>query len=179
MFDHIKPHLELVAVIVAAIAACVLFGQMIAMQRQLGIMQADQRPWVGLNGIDPIADKADPTATLAYVLEVKNGGKSPAMNAKIKIKGAPGDCSQISLPTQPCDGDDCTFDGIMMLPEVPIGARVPKIGEPTIKPGSDVCLILRVDYQDADGASHKTGVCLVQSSTGTRSCKFPNSNYAD
>jgi hypothetical protein len=126
MLNRIKPYLELAAVVVAAIAACVLFGQMIAMQRQMGIMEADQRPWVGLNGIDPISDKADPNTIIAYMLEVKNGGKSPAMNAKIKIKGGAGDCTQISVPTQPCDGDDCTFDGVMMLPEVPLGGRVPK-----------------------------------------------------
>jgi hypothetical protein len=144
------------------------------MQRQLTVMETDQRPWVGLDGIDPSR-----TNDFFYLVKLANAGKSPAMSARVIIIGGAGDCTEFAVPRQPCEGDRCTFNNVEMLPNVPLGARIPRFGEPAPTPGGEVCLIARVDYEDTDGKPHKTGICLIQSPAGQRSCAEPNSNYAD
>jgi len=129
-----------------------------AMQGQLDVMKADHRPWVGLSSIVP---NPDASSTIA----VKNAGKSPAMNVRVKIFGHTDEGKPISVPAQPCS-EDCTFHNIEMLPDIQLSDRVPRTDKPLPQAGTALWLGIRADYEDAEGSPHKTGVCLIQKSPG-------------
>jgi hypothetical protein len=156
-----------------AVAAGVGIAQWFILSGTLDEMRADQRPWVGLSGIT-----TNPTDSSAIVA-IKNGGKSPALNVRLKIFGHPYDGKAFSIPTQPCD-DDCTFRGIEMLPDVQLSDRIPRTGEILPQSGTPIWLGVRADYEDANGRPYKTYVCLIQKGPMKLStCPDPKSNYAD
>jgi hypothetical protein len=97
--------------------------------QQIQIMKDDQRPWVGLGNIRPIAENPNSTIVVAYYIDVKNTGKSPALNADVRFIGAPGDCSKFSIPKQRCKGDECDFRGVELLPGSTAGTRIPRAWE--------------------------------------------------
>jgi hypothetical protein len=128
----------------------------------------------GLNGINPQNDHT-------YFVVIINGGKSPATNTNVRIfDWAEGD-QKLTFPTNPCT-NDCNLRGIEMLPNMPLGIRVPPVGSLREPP---IWLVARIDYSDTQGKPHKTGICLVVNAVPPaeareiRSCPAPGSNYAD
>lgn len=156
-------------------------AQQAVMSAQVSEMQIEQRPWVGMHGIEPISSPLLPkdSPSVAYFLVLVNAGKSPAMGVNIKIDGGPGDCSLYVIPKQRCSGSECTFENLEMLPNVPVGRRIPSFINGPVRIGGEICLIARADYTDPTGRPHKTGICLIHSPRGDRRCSDANSNYAD
>jgi hypothetical protein len=63
----------------AAVASAWIFqGQLTAMQEQLAVMKADQRPWVGLERFEPSSAASGQGFEFAAI--VKNTGKTAATN---------------------------------------------------------------------------------------------------
>jgi hypothetical protein len=164
--------IEVAAVLAIFLTAIFALGQQHVMQNMLENMQANQRPWVGLNGITPIDQSS------AVLFQIINSGHAPAMNMKVKISYHVENGQLLQLPATACT-DDCTFRGIQLLPNVPLTVRLPKAEEPLIPEGLPIWYIARVDYDDASGKHHKTGICLIKKDADTRACPITNSNYAD
>jgi hypothetical protein len=143
-------------------------------------IKTDQRPWVGLSGIEPIPESS---RVAAYGVTIANSGKSPALKADIQIIGGPGDCSKRSIPRERCRDTECIFRGIEILPQTSKTDRIPRIEEsvwtPLVGPEYLACFIIRADYEDSYGKSHKTGICMTFSTLFSRTCPNPDSNYAD
>lgn len=152
--------------LVAAVAA--IFSGW-AFYSQLTQMRHDGRPWVGIGYIGyPEADTA---------IQFMNGGKSPALNISMAAyawePSTPDD--RPILPTARCEAD-CRIQGLTLLPNIPFQFVLSHD-----KRDRTIWLIGRADYDDIDGAPHKTGVCLlhIAGSHDVRDCPIPNSNYAD
>ena len=142
-------------------------------QEQLALIHAEQRPWMGLMGIQPL-----PNSTAFYV-NIVNSGKTPAIGTNVLISGVPGE--KVFVSDQPCDAE-CDIRNLVMLPGVPISLRVPKIGEPDPPRDIPFWIRVRIDYADTGGQSHKTGICLrilPDSGRSIVACPSPVSNYAD
>jgi hypothetical protein len=134
-------------------------------------MEADQRPWIGFTGIS-VKDNAG----FIYA-SVANSGKSPALNTFIVISGHAGKCAvNERSPVGVCT-TSCSFTG-MLLPNVPILVRVPRLGESAIGSDSNVCIIGRADYLDGD-KPRESGFCFTYSHEGVEPCKAEHSNYAN
>ena len=148
--------------------------QLEAMQGQLDAMKSDQRPWIGLLGIDPLQDAN------AVMVKIVNGGKSPALNVRASILGGQIGTDTIQFPGKPC-GSDCTLAGIEMLPNVPLGRRIPPLNQVPVAASAKIWVVVRVDYSDTDGGRHTTGVCLIRIPPygDMQSCPGPYSNYAN
>ncbi len=142
--------------------------------RQLDEMRADQRPWVGLDGIQPIQG-----ANAIYV-SITNSGKSPALHTRAIVSGGAIKKFPISIPDRPCDVD-CTFTDIVMLPNVPLKRRVPPNGEAQATANDQIWFSVRVDYQDTEGLPHHYRSCLIiiPPYNDTKSCPEPYRDYAD
>jgi hypothetical protein len=172
LWEKRKFLIEVAAVLVIFLTAIFVLGQQHIMQATLDAIEADHRPWVGLHSIMPV------DRSTSVLFQVVNSGHSPALNAKVKIYSRIENGQLIQLPVSAC-GDDCTFRGIEMLPNVPFTARLPKIEEAPIPEGTPVWYIARIDYDDANGRHHKTGICLIKKDADTRACPIANGNYAD
>jgi len=159
-------------VIVGVITGGVLALQAVTLINQLDEMRNDQRPWIGLDGIVSAGNGT-------YIVTIINGGKSPAMKVNVVFDGGAGDCSKFSIPHQICEGDKCSLRNMVLLPLLKYGGRIPRLQDPLVLSGQDVCIIVRADYQDVAGSPHKTGICLIYNSVSVRSCREPDSNYAD
>ena len=149
--------------------------QAIAMQGQLDVMKTDQRPWVGLRGIDNIPNSS------AKMLVFSNGGKAPAMNASVFVSGVSEGDDTLVIPEAACEST-CTFRGIELLPNVPLAVRVPRVGQPDPTADIPFWLVARIDYVDSEGHPHKTGICfriMPDAGHSITDCPAPNSNYAD
>jgi hypothetical protein len=94
-------------------------------------IKTDQRPWVGLAEIDPIPESRGSSKVVAYHIDMLNTGKSPALKADIRFIGGPGDCSKYSslIPRQRCNGDECNFRSIEILPGNREGSLIPRVDE--------------------------------------------------
>jgi hypothetical protein len=152
--------------------------------QQVRLMKNDQRPWIGLSAIHHNEEGQGVFAqVIDYQVNIANGGKSPALKAYIIMTGGPGDCSKYQFPTQRCEADQCTFRGIEMLPGTSKGMRIPNVEKtretPLIGPNFEACFIIRADYEDTDGGTHKTGICMVFSRLASRTCPDPDTNFAD
>jgi hypothetical protein len=150
---------------------CVGVSQYIIFDRQLAAMEDDQRPWVGMGFAGYPPDSP-------FQIQFINGGKSPAFDVSIMASASPYDDSV--EPTIPVDRCllNCKVAGVEMLPSVPYQFVLLRLSAGQDIPG---WIIARVDYADANGHRHKTGVCLYHSPArhDLVACKRPNSNYAD
>ena len=153
----------LALVVVSIITAFIFYDQLVAMRK-------DGRPWVGLSGINPLN-----TQQVFFI--ISNSGKSPALHVTAKIEG-----TILSNDGQPLDmsacQNDCFLDDVEMLPNVPMGRKIPPAPVPA---GAEFRMFARIDYEDSDGGSHHTRICLIDKYPflDMRSCPEPNSNYAD
>jgi hypothetical protein len=68
-----------------------------------------------------------------------------------------------------------------LLPNVPIGRRIPAIEISVPSTPEPIWMIVRIDYDDDRGKAHHTGICLIKMPPGgdIKGCPNPNSNYAD
>ena len=137
---------------------------------QYKAMEADQRPWVGLNNLGENPDSSK-------VVVLLNGGRSPAREVSVSISDKVTFRPE-TLPNARCV-KDCRISDIEMLPNVPLVIRIPKIGMPVPPPDSPFWIVIRIDYKDTENGSHATGICLVKTGPDLSSCDIPNSNYAD
>ena len=141
-----------------------------ALQGQLSVLRAQQRPWVGVGFVGYPPDQPPQ-------LQFKNAGNSPAFKVSITaFAWTPTDNADTPvLPTEHCT-HDCKAADFMMLPNVPVQFILSRDTSDVV-----VWVIGRADYEDADGHSHKTGVCMVHYPTthDVRGCPLPHSNYAD
>jgi hypothetical protein len=156
------------AAAVGAVAIIVGSGDASDTRRE---MQIEGRPWIGLSGINPRTAPGKPDEIADFMIVLSNGGREPAFNAKVRITGGPGDCDQVVIPRTPCDKSTCVFDGLMMMPNTPFGRAIPYAAK--------LCVVARVDYTDAAGKPHKTGICFIHTKELNAGCTIPDSNYAD
>lgn len=133
---------------VTALASCLAIGNSLN----------EQRPWVAISAINMT------NGSRSVVLSIKNGGKSPAFHVRAHIYG--GIVGGHTSFEQTACANDCTFTDITLLPDVPFGARVPKLEEKSAGPTDSLWLFVRVDYRDGLNFFHTTQVCLVQSPLG-------------
>ena len=147
------------------------------LERQLIILQEEQRPWLagGFVGYPPDGP---------FQLQFVNGGKSPALNVAIfakVISGAFTDPPQ--LPKSRCTAD-CKIDGFVLLSGVPfqmVLLRDQVAVNPIAFRDVPAWIIGRADYEDTQGVKHSTGVCLFHrpESHDLVACPMLNSNYAN
>lgn len=135
-------------------------------------MNAEHKPSVGMSGIQDIKDSTN------VIVTFQNAGKAPAFGVRIAISAK---AQGLGAPTvfKTACVDDCRISDFEMLPNVPLGFRVPRSTEPEIPIGAIQRIVIRVDYVEEDGTPHKTGICLLKSATDLASCPEPNSNYAE
>jgi hypothetical protein len=172
--DRKRASRETKMLILVGVTAFFAFGSDWIFYRQLSGMRDDQRPWVGLHGVDHVQNAN------AFMVSIINSGKSPAMHVRAVITGGPVGVAPIQVPDKAC-GSDCTFDDIVMLPNVPIGRRIPPLGEPLALFSAQIWIAIRVDYSDTAGAVHSYRACFIEVPPygDTKSCPKPNRNYAD
>jgi hypothetical protein len=168
--------------------------------RQVGIMEADQRPWIGMAsvGIDQRFDFANGGH---FILEIGNSGRSPALEVTVTLLNWNTDIKTVAFPIPECTSE-CRIENIEMIPGSGLGMTIPNIeGEPSPLPkaGDTGYIIARIDYKDSRGNGHITGMCFkIPTSLGSGtpappppfgngkpavnftpiSCAAPNSNYA-
>jgi hypothetical protein len=137
--------------------------------RQLAVMRADQRPWIGAGNIGLPPDGP-------FSIQFINSGKSPALNVTISAFLWEPDKEEHppQLPTSRCTSS-CKFIGVEMLPNVPYTFVLGR------GPDENGWIIARADYEDADGSSHQTLICMAHSSAmhDLRNCPIKGSNYAN
>jgi hypothetical protein len=172
-----------IGTIVLAVVSC----------RQVGIMEADQRPWVGADftGLDQHTDFA---TSGHFFLDIANSGKSPAFDVTVTLLKWNADINQVQFPIKKCNAGECRIEHLEMLPGLHLGLLIPEIdASPLPKAGDTGFIIARIDYQDSVGTAHVTGICvkIVTAFTAnpsrpgnnsiavtSTSCATPNSNYA-
>jgi hypothetical protein len=71
--------------------------------KQIILMQEDERPWVGahISTIPPPPNSKD----LYFGAEISNTGKSPAFNARVSFKKWNDDPKTITFPIEQCEGE--------------------------------------------------------------------------
>lgn len=157
----------------AIVTAIVGVFQWLAISGQLSEMRRDDRPWIGINAITPLQDGS------GVLVVVQNAGKEPAFQANIEITGNVIGVRGAPTNDAPCS-NNCTFRNMLLLPGVPLGARVPRTYERQLGPGESLRIIVRADYLDSDGNSHKTGACIDRTSQGEEvTCHEAKTNFAD
>jgi hypothetical protein len=164
--------------------------------RQTGIMEADQRPWIGVVATD--LDQRFDFVNVGghFNLEITNSGRSPALNVTITFLKWNTDINTVQFPIGKCNAGECRIENLEIIPGMRFSMLIPESEElPLPKAGDTGYIIARIDYQDSKGTPHVTGVCLkiptklimlnpprngftsITVFTPT-SCAAPNSNYA-
>jgi len=161
--------------------------------RQIGIMEADQRPWVGVKS-EGIVDSPEFITGGYYHLEIVNSGKSPALDVTVTLLNWNTDINNVQFPIPKCTSE-CREQNMEMVPGFYSGMLIPEIDKtPLPKAGDTGYIIARVDYHDSKGTPYVTGICyksittvvttVVNNVNKTRvidtntSCAVPKSNYA-
>jgi len=181
--------LEKVGVIAAIIAAALAGLSAWIFYGQLDEMWADQRPWIGLMGIQTFDESM--TTGFGYGVEIVNTGKSPAFEVSFSVQDWRQDPNNPHIPSEKCV-TDCAMKNLVMPPGGIEGMRVPLLGKPRPKVGDVAWIIVRVDYRDLKHEWHKTKICftatarLVSDDQNRQrlavdqvACPIPDSNYAD
>src|SRR5579859_4293928 len=107
--DHAKQHhehiwerrrfwLDVAAVLVAAFAAYILFGQLNAMNGQLGEMQAEQRPFIFVKQVSalPGTDQASKAPIWYFGFRWENSGNNPPKHLVLYLK-----CGTVKFGSEP------------------------------------------------------------------------------
>ena len=120
----------------------------------------DQRPWVGMTAIQPETENPISRTALYHKIIITNSGKSPAFHVMVGAGEWNKDPHSMTFPTKKCD-EDCVGRSIEILPGTGLTFEFPS---PDISPPPQVSdivwVVLRIDYEDSDGAPHKTGLCV-------------------
>ena len=164
--------------------------------RQVGIMEADQRPWIGVVATD--LDQRFDFVNVGghFNLEITNSGRSPAFDVSITLLKWNTDINTVQFPIAKCNASECRIENMEIVPGMRFSMLIPQSEElPLPKAGDTGYIIARIDYQDSKGTPRVTGVCLKIPTTlimlnpprngftsmtviTSTSCAAPNSNYA-
>ena len=159
--------------------------------RQVRIMEADQRPWIGASsmGLDERFDFINVGGH--FYLALANSGRSPALNVSVTLLKWNTDINTVQFPIGKCNAGECRIENLEIVPGMRFSMLIPENDViPLPKVGDTVYIIARVDYQDSSGTPHVTGICfkfptkLVRNGTSSitestpTSCPASNSNYA-
>jgi hypothetical protein len=158
--------------------------------RQVGIMEADQRPWIGMGTVGPVPTPEFLSTGGHFDLEVVNTGKSPAIGVTITLLKWNTDINTVQFPLNRC-ASECRIENGALIPGARLGMLIPDSETPPMpKAGDTGYVIARVDYQEANGTPHVTEICYKIITTApspltnnrlavsTTSCAAPNSNSA-
>jgi hypothetical protein len=178
-----------VATLILAIATIWLA---LGMYRQIGVMQDDQRPWVGMEaGVlerPGIFLTNDGVPTDGYfIVVISNGGKSPALNVTLTLLNWNVDINTVKFPINKCGGS-CRITNTELLPGDRLNLLIPEFGkQPIPKPGDTGNIIARIDYTDAHGTLYVTAMCVKvitalvaprRMTTDQAGCTESDSNFA-
>ena len=137
-------------------------GQLTVMRGQLDEMRAEQRPWVGVDGVHVEPLKAG--QPIIASVRVKNVGRSPAFKIRAGFGGQPYAASEIVL--LPANCSNCTTD--VLFPDgvkefSPFDARKPLTDGQLADIAAGKLIVRlggRIEYVDSQGTPHKTLVCM-------------------
>jgi hypothetical protein len=150
-----------------------------ALQGQLSAMEADQRPWVGIEGLQ---GEAQPGQDFFASATIKNVGKSPAFNVHTYFKTGVYD----EQPTKFSFDDlrECLECGnFLLLPgaSIPTGVPVPGTMTTWAAPGPNRKYVLvfgRIDYENSSKQHFWTKVCRYYEVKFNKLFPCPNSDDA-
>jgi hypothetical protein len=159
---------------------------------QIGVMEDDQRPWLGLVSVGPRPGEGNPNTGLYLGANFINVGHSPAFVSKMRIMPWETDPKSVSFPISSCE-TDCVQKNIVMIPNAAVNLSIPIAGQEKLpKVGDQANIIFRIDYSDERGHSHTTAGCYVvdlhpvqpfpnilAAAATTVGCSQDRSNYAD
>jgi hypothetical protein len=171
--------LTLAVALVGALQYCTL-------RNQWATMEADQRPWVGIDRVEtaPI----EQGKRLPIIVIFKNIGKTPAMHFEARIEKRDLLADESSLtPLERCNKNACSVGVDFPNAEFPIdvsmvAAELSAETVSLVKAGDKKIFIQgRTDYLDGSGTSHKTIMCMFYNANASRFgyCAKEGLNQAD
>jgi hypothetical protein len=178
--------------VLSLISALVAIAQWSIANGTLTELRDEQRPWVGgLVQVIPTYAAPNLPSTSYYNLDIRNTGKTPALELSVTLAEWATDPATASFPLRRCEGATCRIQNVELLPGANLGLRIPEVGKPEPKFDDVGHVIARIDYKEPNGKGHRTDICFIvvftpltitsgpKFSETTTGCPQPGSNYAD
>jgi hypothetical protein len=108
-----------------ALAICTIVLAVVSC-RQVGIMEADQRPWIGMAAVG-IDQRFDFGNVGHFKLEIVNSGRSPALEVTVTLLNWNTDIKNVTFPIPKCTSE-CRIENAEMVPGLALGMLIPDVG---------------------------------------------------